>query len=304
MASPEFALAHKRWVFLRRWGWLIGMKITARNLRKFMAKSPKVPLPEGATETRVDANGVPCAWVVAEGADPAKRILYLHGGGYVAGSVDTHTTLGGYISKATGQAVLVADYRLAPEHKYPAAVNDADTAFDWMLTNGPDGPGEASRSVLMGDSAGGGLALGTVLSRKDQGKSLPDHVVALSAWADMTVSSATMQSRAKADLICRQDWLDECAQLYVGDDRKAPYASPVFGDFAGFPAMLLQVGDAEVLLGDSEKLTEVARAAGVHVTLEIWPEMLHDWHLMAPAVPEANAAIGEIADFLNGTSLH
>ncbi len=298
MASPQFEIAHRRWVFLNRWGWLIGMKITAKNLRKVMAKSPRSPLPEGATETRVEAGGVPAAWVVAKDADPAQRILYLHGGGYVAGSIDTHTALAGFLSEVTGMAVLVVDYRLAPEHMFPAAVDDADAAFEWMLANGPDGPGTATRSVAMGDSAGGGLALGTVLARKDRGASLPDKVVTLSAWADMTVSSATMQTRAKADLICRQDWLYDCAQLYVGDDRQNPYASPVFGDFNGFPPTLLQVGDAEVLLDDSRKVCEAGRAAGAHMVLEIWPEMLHDWHLMAPAVPEANAAIQEIADFL------
>ena len=297
MASPEFQSALKQFRFLRRWGWLIGMRISAGNLRKFMAKAPLAPLLEGATATPVDAGGVPSIWAVAPNADAAQRILYLHGGGYVAGSTDTHRALGAYLSQATGMAVLVADYRLAPEHMHPAAVDDANAAFDWMLENGPQGPGAATRKVVMGDSAGGGLSLGLVLDRRDKGLTLPDQIVTLSAWADMTVSSETMKTRA--DLICRQDWLDDCAQLYVGDDRQNPTASPAHGDYTGMPPILLQVGDAEVLLDDSRKIADIARAAGVDVTLEEWPEMSHDWHLMTPAVPEANQAVDKIAEWLN-----
>lgn len=296
--SPEFQAARKRWRFLRRWGWLIGMRLTARSLRGFMEKAPRVPLPDGAVRTDVDAGGVPAAWVVASGADPARRILLLHGGGYVAGSIDSHAAVAGYLSQAAGMAVLVADYRLAPENPYPAALDDADAAFTWMRENGPDGPGMATHTAIIGDSAGGGLSLGLVLSRKDLGAPLPDRVVGLSAWADLTCTSETMTSRAKADLICAHGWLNDCAQFYAGDDRRNAYASPAHGDFTGFPPLLLQVGDAEVLLGDSRLVAEKARSAGVDVTLEEWPEMLHDWHLMAPAVPEANNAIGKIAAWL------
>ncbi len=256
------------------------------------------PLPDATTVTPVDANGVPCEWIVADDASPDARLLYFHGGGYVTGSLNTHRHLSAAISHASGCAVLAVDYRMAPEDPFPAAVDDALAAYRFLRDNGPDGPGEASSSFISGDSAGGGLTLITMLAARDAGLPMPDAAMPLSAWTDLTGSGETMETRREADPVVTREALDDMASHYLGDgDLKQPLASPLYADLSGLPPLLMQVGDAEMLLADTTRVVEKARAAGVDVTEEIWPEMFHVFQHFCQAFPEAQEAVDRIGEF-------
>jgi acetyl esterase/lipase len=256
------------------------------------------PLPDATTITPVDANGVPCEWIVADDASPDARLLYFHGGGYVIGSLNTHRHLSAAISHASGCAVLAVDYRMAPEDPFPAAVDDALAAYRFLRDNGPDGPGEASSSFISGDSAGGGLTLITMLAARDAGLPMPDAAMPLSAWTDLTGSGETMETRREADPVVTREALDDMASHYLGDgDLKQPLASPLYADLSGLPPLLMQVGDAEMLLADTTRVVEKARAAGVDVTEEIWPEMFHVLQHFCQAFPEAQEAVDRIGEF-------
>jgi len=258
--------------------------------------------PEGVRYVAVDAGGVPSAWLVPEGYDGRIRVLHLHGGGYTAGNIDTHRAYAGHLAKASGAAVLVADYRLAPEDVFPAALEDGLSAYAWMRANGPDGPGDAERTIIGGDSAGGGLTLAVLMALRDGGQPLPDGASLISPWADLVVEGDTMKTRAKADLLVAAKWLKACAGAYDGGvDRGDPRLSPVFGDFSGLPPLDIQVGDAEVLLGDSLLVAEKAKAAGVDVRMEVWPDMLHIWQVLWPFIPEGAASVKKVAAFVQGS---
>jgi epsilon-lactone hydrolase len=250
--------------------------------------------------TPVNVDGAPCAWHTADGADNARRLMYLHGGGYMAGGLYSHSALCSRLAKAMGGAVLAVDYRLIPENAYPAPVEDAVKVFKWMLNNGPDGPSPARRSFIAGDSAGGGLTLATCMALRDEGAPLPTAAIPISAWTDMTGSGATMKTRAKVDPIAGGDAIKNLALVYL-NGRKAeetPYASPLHGNFKGLPPLLFEVGDAETLLDDSRRCHKKARAAGVKSRLEVWPHMPHVWPLFAPYLPEAGKAIDQMAKFI------
>ncbi len=257
------------------------------------------PMPDNTTVTPVDAGGVPGEWVVAQGADPARRLLHLHGGGYVIGSVNSHRDLAAALSHASGCAALILDYRLAPEHPYPAALDDALAAYRWMRANGPNGAATADATFIAGDSAGGGLTLATMLAARDAGDPLPDAAVTISAWTDLTQSGDSIIGRAEADPRVTVASLDKFANCYLnGADAKTPLASPLSADLAGLPPLLIQVGDAEILLDDSTVFADKAKAAGVDVTLEVWPEMFHVWHHQWAVLPEAQQAVDRIGEYL------
>ncbi|MDA0350728.1 MAG: alpha/beta hydrolase [Chloroflexi bacterium] len=264
------------------------------------ADSMARPAPEDVTVTHVDAGGVPADWVVAPGADPARRILYLHGGGYVLLSALTHRRLAADISRASGCAALVLDYRLAPEHPFPAAVDDALAAYRWMLTNGPDGASAASASFIGGDSAGGGLTFATVLNARDSGAPAPSAAFSISAWTDVSNTRPSRQSRHGIDpLFVDPALLAGFQTQYMGDaDLKQPLASPLFGDLAGFPPIHLVVADHEVLLDDTLEFADKARAAGVRTTVTVEPGGIHIYPQLDPELPESRAAILEIGAFL------
>ena len=253
------------------------------------------PLPEGATFDTVDVDGVPGEWVAAPGAAPDKAVLYLHGGGYAIGSIATHRHLGANISLATGARVLLIDYRLAPEHPHPAAVDDAVTAWRWLLRQGLD----PARMVISGDSAGGGLTVATLVALRDAGDPLPACAVPISPWVELEALSESWTTRAEADPMVHSDGLKLMADWYLdGQDPRTPLAAPLHADLSGLPPMLVQVGDAEVLLDDSTRLVEKARAAGVDATCEVIPEGIHVLHAFAPLVPEATDAIARLAVFV------
>jgi len=252
------------------------------------------PPPEGTVEDATIVGGVPGLWVRAPGATDDITLLYLHGGGYAIGSPNTHRGLIGSLSAAIGGRVLAPDYRLAPEQPFPAAVDDAVAVYRALVETTP-----AERVAIGGDSAGGGLTLALLVALRDAGDRLPACAFALSPWTDLASTGATMSTRAEDDpLISLEGTQFGSAHYLAGADPKHPLASPLYADLHGLPPLLIQAGDAEVLLDDSVRLAARARECGVDVTLDVWPEMIHVWQFFAGQVPEADDAIGKIAAFV------
>jgi len=243
----------------------------------------------------VSAGGVPAEWITAPGADPGRNVLYLHGGGYMIGSIKTHRCLAGWISRAAQARVLIIDYRLAPENPCPAAVDDALAAYRFMLDSGVN----PSRTVVAGDSAGGGLAVATLLAIRDAKLPLPAAAACLSPWVDMEGTGESMTTKAAADPMVGSGNLGEMAAAYLGgQDPKTPLASPLYADLKGLPPMLIQVGTSEVLLDDSVRLAEHARQAGVEVVYEPWENMIHVWQIFVPMLDEAKQAVARIGEYV------
>jgi monoterpene epsilon-lactone hydrolase len=227
-------------------------------------------------------------WLEPPAAREGAALLYLHGGGYVIGSPRSHRHLAGALARATGAVTLLPDYRLAPEHAFPAAVEDAVASYRWLLEWGAV-PG---RTVIAGDSAGGGLTVATLLALRDRGLPRPAGGVCISPWVDLTCGGASYASKAASDPIVARQGVAEMARDYLGGaDARTPLASPLFADLAGLPPLLVQVGSEEVLLDDAVGLAERARAAGVPAALEIWPDMIHVWHWFFPMLDEGQRAI-------------
>ncbi|MGO9451141.1 MAG: alpha/beta hydrolase [Candidatus Binataceae bacterium] len=243
----------------------------------------------------VDAGGVAGEWIVAPNAAPDRAILYLHGGGYVMGSVNTHRAMIARISRAAQARVLAIDYALAPENPFPAAVNDATAAYKWLLKQGY----KPAKIAISGDSAGGGLTFSALIALRDSGTPLPAAAAPISPWTDLAATGASIVSRAAADPMVGGSGLAPMAKQYAGsNDPKTPLISPLYADLHGLPPLLIHVGDAEILLDDSTRIAERAKAAGVDVTLEVWPEMVHVWHVFAKILPEGQQAIDRIGEFV------
>lgn len=255
----------------------------------------KFPASETVQTEAVDADGVAAEWVLAAGITPQHVIMYLHGGGYVIGSPTTHRGLAERLSRVAAARVLVVDYRLAPEHPFPAAVDDATAAYRWLLRKGtPTGT-----IAIAGDSAGGGLTVATLVALRDAGVPLPAAGVCESPWVDMEGLGESITSRAHRDPMVQKDRLLRFATWYLGGvDPRTPLAAPLYADLTGLPPLLIQVGTAETLYDDATRLAETARAAGVDVTFEPWDEMIHVWHLFAAALPEGQQAIERIGAFV------
>jgi monoterpene epsilon-lactone hydrolase len=247
-------------------------------------------LPADVSVTPVDAGGVPAEWVVAGGTREQRAVLYLHGGGYVIGSPRTHRDLTSRLSRACRARVLVPEYRLAPEYPCPAAVDDTVAAYRYLLAGGAD----PARTVIAGDSAGGGLAVAALVALRDAGEPLPAAAVCISPWVDLEVAGESATTRAGADPMVDAVRLRENGRLYGGDDLRAPLAAPLYADLTGLPPMLVQVGDAEILLDDAVRLAERAKAAGVEVDLEVWDEMIHVFPMFAGGLDEGRQAIERI----------
>lgn len=248
----------------------------------------------------VDAGGVGAEWVIADNADPDKRLLYIHGGSWISGSAKGYRGLTSRLSKATGCVVLSLDYRLAPEHQFPAGLHDCCDAFQWLLDNGPEGKEAASNTVICGDSAGGNLALSTILRLHNLRVKQPDCVVSISPAVDFSASSPSIKTRAARDPIIHPAIFEALQTLYLpkGQDILDPLVSPLLGDLSCFPPLLLQVGDAEVLLDESTRMAEKVKLQGGDVTLQVWDEMPHVFQGFAPYLPEANQAIQSIGEFV------
>jgi monoterpene epsilon-lactone hydrolase len=247
------------------------------------------------TCTPVAAGGVPAEWIVAPGAAQDRVLLYLHGGGYVVCSVSTHRDLMARLSRAAGARVLGVDYRLAPEHPFPAAVEDATAAYRWLVASGI----QPARIGIGGDSAGGGLTLATMMALRDAGEPLPAVGVCLCPWVDLAGTGASMTTKVAEDPFVHQDMIQFMAQQYLGDrDRRMPLASPLYADLHGLPPLLIQVGSAEVLLDDATRIADRAKAAGVQADLEVWDDMIHIWQIFAPVLPEGQHAIERLGGFI------
>lgn len=257
-------------------------------------QEPNVP---GVKLTKVTVGDVVCEWVMTPGADPNVRLLYLHGGGWVSGSASNYLPLAADISVAARCAVLLPNYRLAPEHPFPAGLDDCVAAQDWIVANGPSGPEAAKATFIAGDSAGGNLTLTTLLALKERERKLPAGAIAISPGTDFTLSSQSLKS--VYDPIISSRTMPEFRSRYLAQtDARNPLASPVFGDYGDLPPILIQTGEHEMLRDDSIRVAKKARTDGVPVSLEIWPGMVHVFQIRG--LPESREAIKRIGDFVKG----
>ena len=273
--------------------------VTIEQTRRRAAATERfVPKPPADVQTLgVDAGGVKADRISTPASEPGHYILFLHGGGFIVGSPALYRHLTWRIASAARACVLCVDYRLAPEHPFPAALDDAVAAYHWLLNEGAD----PRRIAVMGDSAGGGLALSLLLRLRDEGSPLPAAAVALSPWTDLALTGTSLRRNATADPMVSPDQARHFVDYYLaGVDPRTPYVSPLYGEPAGLPPTIIQVGSDEVLRDDAVRMADRMRAAGCRIDLEIWPRMPHVWHLFAPLMPEARRAIERIGAFLMG----
>ncbi len=275
---------------------LIGnLPVEVRRRRIDAAARRAIRVPRSVCLQTVSANGVPADWLEPDNAVPGRAILYLHGGAYVICSPSTHRGLAGRIAHASQARLLLIDYRLAPEHPFPAGLEDALAAYHWLLEKGYS----PEHIAIGGDSAGGGLTLATALSLRDIHEKLPAALFLLSPWTDLTFSGDSVRTRADRDPLLQIDddgWL---VTAYAnGHPLTEPYISPLFANLHGLPPTLIQVGTEEILYDDSTRLEQKARLAGVNVSLETWPGMWHVFQGFAPYVPESQQAIEKIGKFI------
>jgi len=243
---------------------------------------------------RVGAGGVPAEWIYAPGAAKDRVLMYLHGGGYMIGSMRTHRVPLSRLSRATGARVLGLEYRLAPESPFPAALHDSMAAYRWLLDQGI----KPKNIVIGGDSCGGGHSIATMVALRYWGEPLPAAGISHSGWTDLANTGNSFVTKAEEDPLIDKEMVDNMASAYLGNrDRTTPLASPFYADLSGLPPLLVQVGSAEVLLDDSIKFAERAKKAGVDVTLEVWDDMPHVWQVFAPFIPEAQEAIDHCGEF-------
>jgi phosphinothricin tripeptide acetyl hydrolase len=267
---------------------------TAERRAQYERAEKAFPTPPDVKVERVSAPAAPAEWLRPPAAVAGRVVLYLHGGGYVIGSPRSHRHLAAAIASAAAASALLLDYRLAPEHPYPAAVDDATAAYRWLL----DQAIAPERVVIAGDSAGGGLAVATLLALRDARVPLPAGGVCISPWVDLTCSGESYRTKADVDPIVRQAGVAEMATAYLGSaSPRTPLASPLFADLRGLPPLLIHVGSDEVLLDDAVQLAARAKAAGVETTIEVWERMIHVWHWFLPMLDEAHAAVEAIGHF-------
>jgi len=256
-----------------------------------------VPHPPRGTETvTVNAGGTPAALVTTAASRSDRHILYLHGGAYIFGSPPLYRDMTWRIANQTRARVLCLDYRLAPEHPFPAALDDTVAAYRWMLQNGAD----PRHVAFMGDSAGGGLALAALMRLRDEGVQLPAAAVAVSPWTDLALTGETLRSNAARDPLIPIAHAQRGVALYLGNaDPRHPHCSPLYSDPCGLPPMLIVVGGDEVLRDDAVRMAERMRAAGCDVTLDVWPRMFHSWQMLVRLLPEAKTTVARTCAFVN-----
>ncbi len=268
--------------------------------RRLKLLEPLVPGPPAGTLTEaIDADGVRAVRIVAPQSRDDVCILHFHGGGYVVGTAPLYRDFTWRIGVAACAWVLYFDYRLAPEHPFPAALDDAVKVYRWLA-----GRIDPRRIAVMGDSAGGGLALGTLFRLRDEGIALPGAAVAISPWTDLALTGESLTSNAAADPMMDATALPSIADCYLsGADARNPYASPLYGDASGLPPTLIQVGSDEILRDDGLRMAARLKAAGCKVEIEIWPRMPHAWHLYARILPEGRKAIENVGRFVQNMLL-
>jgi monoterpene epsilon-lactone hydrolase len=272
-ANPEMPLDELRTMF-EHWG-----DVTAE--------------PGGVDAIEVDAGGVPALWAIPKECARDRVLLCSHGGGYVTGSMYTHRKVYGHLAKAIGCRALIVHYGRAPENVHPGPVNDMATAYGWLLAQGI----EPKHIALTGDSAGGGLAITTLLRAREQGLPMPAATMPLSPWLDMDGAGATFESNRDRDVLVAREIIQGMAATFLGEngDRKHPLANPLYADLHGLPPVYIQVGGYETLLDDSHALAEAVRRANGEVRLDVFPEMQHVFQFLAGVAPEADDAIRRLA---------
>ncbi len=253
------------------------------------------PLSDTKTQT-IDAGSVPTTHMIVPGTSGDKVLLFLHGGAYNTGSVVTHCGLAVYLSRACGANVFLPDYRLAPEHPFPAALDDIVLVYTWLLEQGYD----PRKIAMAGDSSGGGLAIASLVRLRDEGKPIPAAAVCMSPWVDLEGKGETIRTNADSDFCLNIQWISNMAVNYAGENNLGnPLISPLHADLKGLPPLFIQVGTDEILLSDSQRLAERATSAGVDVTLDVWDKMWHVWQTFAPAnMPESRNAIKRAGEFI------
>jgi len=251
-------------------------------------------LPEGVEVSPVTVDGLPAEWIIPAGAAKDKVIHYCIGGAYVSGSCRDHRKIVSRIAKGSGVSILLFEHRLAPEHPFPAALDDSVVAYRWLLAKGFS----SSNIMIVGESAGGGLCLATLLALRDQSLPLPAAAVALSPWTDLKQTGESYRTNADTCL-APKGMAYVCSKYYVGEnDPCLPWISPLYGDLHGLPPILIQVGGDEILLDDSTRFAEKAKAAGVDVTLNVGEGMMHCFALMPSFIPECRKAMNEMCTFI------
>jgi acetyl esterase/lipase len=262
------------------------------NVEEFFAQFPP---PADVSVEHVAIGKASADWLSTPGANADRAVLFLHGGAYVLGSARAYREMTTRIARATAARTLVLDYRLGPEEPFPAAVEDAVAAYNFILAQGI----KRSNIAIVGDSAGGGLTLATLLSLRDTGVPLPACAVCISPWIDLECTGGTMETKAAVDPLCtRESLLAEAALYLAGGNPRNPLASPLYADLKDLPPLLIQVGTEETLLDDAYRLEQRAKAAGVDVTLKVFDDMPHVWHVFASYLPEAQQAIDQIGEFV------
>jgi acetyl esterase/lipase len=280
-------------MFLKRRSHHLDIETWRRDMR---AMEKLVPRPPARSQT-VEVKGGRLTFhrVTTPASRPERNVLYLHGGGYVSGAPAHYRHFTWRIAETVGACVWAIEYRLAPEHPFPAALEDAVAGYSWLADTTPD----ARQLFVMGDSAGAGLALCLLLKLRDEGRPLPGAAVAMSPWTDLALTGASLISNAAADPMLNADDLPQLVQHYLaGADPRTPYASPLYGDPAGLPPVLIQVGGDEILRDDAVRMAARLREHNPHSRLEVWPRMPHVWQLFVPVLPEAHRAIAQIGDFI------
>ncbi len=249
--------------------------------------------PGGVDYIETDVGGFGAMWAVPKGCVQDRVLLCAHGGGYVAGSMYSHRKMFGHVAKAVGCRALVVHYRRAPENVHPGPVDDMVTGYKWLLDQGI----QPRHIAFIGDSAGGALAVTTMLRAREKGLPLPAATMPLSPWLDMEASGETYTTNAERDVIASRELIQDMSAMFLGENgnRQDPFANPLNADLKGLPPMYIQVGGDEVLLDDSRKLADKARQAGVEVKLDVEPEMQHVYQFMGGAAPEADTAIRNLA---------
>jgi epsilon-lactone hydrolase len=273
----------------------IQLEDARRSIARFARLVP--PPPRGTELTVVDAGGVKAERVATPGSRPGRYVLHLHGGAYLLGFPALFRDFTWRIADAAGARVLCLDYRLAPEHPFPAALEDVIAAYRWLISEGAD----PHQVALIGDSSGGGLALASMMRLRDEGLPLPAAAAVLSPWTDLALTGQSLTAYGLSDPMVPVELMPKAVDLYLaGADPRSPYASPLYGDAAGLPPTLILVGSDEALCDDAVRMAERLRAAGGDVELEVWPRMFHVWPMFARILPEARAAIARIGAFLQG----
>ena len=282
-----------RWLVKRR----NYRELSIAQHRQFASTAERlIPDPPAGTKTlSIDAGGVKADLITTPATAPHRHTLFLHGGGFIIGSPSLYRHVTWRIAEATQARVLAVDYRLAPEHPFPAALEDAVSAYQWLLASGAD----PRQIAVMGDSAGGGLVFSLMLRLRDEGTPLPGAAVALSPWTDLALTGPSLRLNSAADPMLNAEDPPQFVEDYLaGADPRTPYVSPLYGNPAGLPPTFIQVGSDEVLRDDAVRMADRMRAAGCQVELEIWPRMPHVWHVFVPLIPEARRAIERIGSFV------